>query len=159
MLEGGKLDRDKVTQSSAVTEPGFAVDARELNAGTEGTLAHGLNGIKDLLKASAAYKGKTSITSFLDASDDKSPAGPAAVLDKAVRERIGTFQNQGGQFFTGSNGGNIYYIELNKFSESYYCGSIQTYGSGTACMKSFYSHLNGVYSFLSAIPAWPESAS
>ena len=39
-LEGGKLDSNRVTRSSAVTEPGFAVDARELNAGMEGTLAN-----------------------------------------------------------------------------------------------------------------------
>lgn len=53
-LEESKLDRDKVTQGSAVTEPGFAVDARELNAGMEGTMAHGM----ELLKNSAfPYNG------------------------------------------------------------------------------------------------------
>lgn len=138
--------------TDATTDGGMVLGAREKNPSIKGTLADNIEEIKDLLKSSAVYKGKTSTTSFLDASYDKSPAGPATVLDKAVRERIGTFQNQGGQFFTGSNGGNLYYIELNKFNESYYCGSIQTYGSGIACMKSFYSHLNGVYSFLTVIP-------
>lgn len=39
-LERAKLDSNRVTRSGAVTGPGFAVDARELNAGMEGTLAN-----------------------------------------------------------------------------------------------------------------------
>lgn len=37
-----KLDLDKVTQSGSITERGYVADARELNAGIDGTIANKL---------------------------------------------------------------------------------------------------------------------
>ena len=51
----GRLSTDKVTRSGAVTEPGWAVDARELNAATAGTLANRVSGIQDRIGHFQSY--------------------------------------------------------------------------------------------------------
>lgn len=43
----GKLDAGKVTQSGSVTQPGYAVDARQMNAAVEGTMAYELGKLKN----------------------------------------------------------------------------------------------------------------
>lgn len=42
---GGKLDADKVTVNTAITQGGYAADARQLNPTIEGTLAHSVVGM------------------------------------------------------------------------------------------------------------------
>lgn len=45
----GKLGKERITQSRTVTEPGWAVDARELNAAFTGTIANQIQGMENLL--------------------------------------------------------------------------------------------------------------
>lgn len=42
---GGKLDADKVTVNTAITQGGYAADARQLNPTIGGTLAHSVVGL------------------------------------------------------------------------------------------------------------------
>lgn len=54
----GKLDLNNVTQGTAVTEPGWAADARELNAAFAGTLANRAQGLSQRMnKLFAPWQG------------------------------------------------------------------------------------------------------
>lgn len=68
-----KLDLDKVTQSDSITERGYAVDARELNASLSGTVANKTERINESLSGCSRLFGGQMINRGSDLNDYLSP--------------------------------------------------------------------------------------
>lgn len=57
-MQAAKLDAGRVTQSTAVTEAGYAADARLLNAALPGTLAQKVGSLEERTKGLNVFFGK-----------------------------------------------------------------------------------------------------
>lgn len=70
----GKLNADRVTRSAGITEAGWALDARELNAGMTGSLAHSVAGnaqsIRRLSETVREIDGEITIRLSDDGNDE-----------------------------------------------------------------------------------------
>lgn len=68
-----KLDTSRVTQLKSVTQPGYAVDARELNASLSGTVANEMERMNESLSGCSRLFGGQMINSESDLNDYSSP--------------------------------------------------------------------------------------
>lgn len=86
---------------------------------------------------------KSGTISFLDLTKESSNKGYGGNLDK-LHSSISSYANQSNQMIWVGNGGNMYALTLHKYSNNYYCGTIQTY---IPDVVHCFSYNNGHYAF------------
>ena len=122
--------------------------------GSEGGTSGGTSSGSINLSGFYAYKNFTSKTSFKDAAGTTATNGPFGVLDAKVHASLSSYTSSSSKTSFLSNGAAAYAVTMNKYNDTYYCGTIQSYTADWDIPVSF-AYRNGTFSVWIPTPITP----
>lgn len=118
------------------------MSAKEKNPSVEGSLANGIEKARNRAKTFYGLSATISSVSFADAAKESDANGPYHVLDVFIAEKLSaTNDRSASEGWKNLNGG-AYFVKLEKWNNSTYCGYLQSYALR---QPTFFAFRNNVY--------------